>query len=52
MTLLELAERCEQATGPDRELDVEIPAKRLTAGWAHPTGCPFPHHPLLEGTGD
>jgi hypothetical protein len=24
MTLLELAERCEQATGPDRELDAEI----------------------------
>jgi hypothetical protein len=29
-TLLALAERCEQAAGPDRELDAEI---ALAAGW-------------------
>ncbi len=34
MTLLELAERCEQATGPDRELNYHI-AKAL--GFVHET---------------
>jgi hypothetical protein len=32
MELLELAERCEAATGPDRELDAEIAS---TLGWAN-----------------
>jgi hypothetical protein len=34
MTLLELAERCEKATGPDRELDLAI-AQAIRAPWQY-----------------
>jgi hypothetical protein len=37
MTLLELAERCEAATGPDRELDADIAEHAY--GWK-PAPCP------------
>jgi hypothetical protein len=35
MTLLELATRCEQATGPDKSIDREI---AMATGWQHRSG--------------
>jgi hypothetical protein len=45
MTLLELAERCEQATGPDRELDLAIGLNALGWEWVENY---FDSNPILD----